>query len=142
MEQIWKLSLVLIRLPTLVRFAMFVRQNGLRIILSIALLCLVGSPAFAEQAAWRVGKMSGDVFISRAGVQKASLNSDASVQAGDGITTGRNGRVLLVRGDETILVAPNTTLAIPQSSRDGLSTTITQQSGSAAFNVEKRNVKH
>src|SRR5687767_2887218 len=120
---------------------MFVRQNGYRIFVSLALLLLPCS-AFADQTAWRVGKVSGDVWISNESAQKVSLNGDTQVKAGDGISTGRNGRVLLVRGEETILISPNTTIAIPESSADGQMTSITQRSGSAVFDVEKRNVQH
>ena len=58
------------------------------------------------------------------------------------IRTGRNGRVLLVRGEETILVAPNSVIGLPLEKKDGQSTTIVQQAGSILLEVEKRNVKH
>jgi len=101
-----------------------------------------GGLAQAQQSGWTVAKISGDVWISSGGVQKASLGGGSVVQAGDDLRTGRNGRVLLTRGEESILIAPNSALAIPQSTRDGLSTTITQRAGSALFEVEKRNVQH
>jgi ferric-dicitrate binding protein FerR (iron transport regulator) len=50
--------------------------------------------------------------------------------------------VLLVRGEETILVAPNSVIGLPTENKDGLSTTIVQQAGSILLEVEKRNVKH
>jgi hypothetical protein len=50
--------------------------------------------------------------------------------------------VLLVRGEETILVAPNSVIGLPLEKKDGLSTTIVQQAGSILLEVEKRNVKH
>jgi hypothetical protein len=58
------------------------------------------------------------------------------------IRTGRNGRVLLERGEETILVAPNSVIGLPLEKKDGQSTTIVQQAGSILLEVEKRNVKH
>src|SRR5204863_2995848 len=54
----------------------------------------------------------------------------------------RNGRVLLVRGEETILISPNSVVGLPAEKKDGLSTTIIQQAGSILLEVEKRNVKH
>lgn len=105
-------------------------------------IVLAGGLAQAQQSGWTVAKVSGDVWLSSGGVQKASLGRDSVVQAGDDVRTGRNGRVLLTRGEESILISPNTALSIPQSTRDGMSTTITQQAGSALFEVEKRNVQH
>ena len=64
------------------------------------------------------------------------------MKPGDTIRTGRNGRVLLVRGEETILVSPNSVIGLPTEKKDGLSTTILQQAGSILLEVEKRNVKH
>src|SRR6185436_6771770 len=60
---------------------------------------------------------------------------------GDSISTGPNGRVLLTRGAETILVSPNSSIGIPEKKGD-LSTTITQRAGTILLEVEKRNVKH
>jgi hypothetical protein len=64
------------------------------------------------------------------------------LKPGDTIRTGRSGRVLLKRGEETILLAPNTVIGLPAEQKEGLSTTILQQAGSILLDVEKRNVKH
>ena len=95
----------------------------------------------ADQTLWRVSKSSGDVWVSTSGVQQASLTNTAILKPGDSIRTGRNGRVLLVRGEETILVSPNSVIGLPQESEEK-STTIIQQAGSILLEVEKRNVKH
>jgi hypothetical protein len=50
--------------------------------------------------------------------------------------------VLLVRGEETILIAPNSVVGLPVEKKEGLSTTIIQKAGSILLEVEKRNVKH
>jgi hypothetical protein len=71
-----------------------------------------------------------------------SLTSDATLKPGDSIRTGQNGRVLLVRGEESILISPNSAVGIPREPKQGLSTTIIQQAGSILLEVEKRNVKH
>ena len=64
------------------------------------------------------------------------------LKPGDTIRTGRNGRVLLMRGEETIMIAPNSVVGLPAEKKEGLSTTIMQQAGSILLEVEKRNVKH
>ena len=101
------------------------------------------APALAEDAApWRVSKSSGDVWMTTSGVQEASLTSEATLKPGDSIRTGRSGRVLLTRGEETILISPNSVIALPEQQKDGLSTTIIEQAGSVLIQAEKRNVKH
>src|SRR5262245_14819068 len=93
-------------------------------------------------APWVVSKSSGEVWMTTSGVQQASLTSEAVLKPGDSIRTGRSGRVLLTRGEETILIAPNSVVALPDKPQDGLSTTIIEQAGSILIKAEKRNVKH
>ena len=67
-----------------------------------------GSQVVAEDAAaWRVSKSSGQVWMTTTGVQEASLTNESELKPGDTIRTGSNGRVLLVRGEASMLVAPN-----------------------------------
>ncbi len=47
-----------------------------------------------------------------------------------------------MRGEETILISPNSVVGLPTEKKDGLSTTIMQQAGSILLEVEKRNIKH
>ena len=95
-----------------------------------------------EGEAWSVSKSSGEVWMTATGAQQVSLGQQDVLKPGDTIRTGRNGRVLLVRGEETILVSPNSVVGLPTEKKDGLSTTIVQQAGSILLDVEKRNVKH
>lgn len=121
-------------------------RNAVRTICAPLLLVLfvvagAGAEALAEDTAWHVSKSSGDVWVSTSGVQPVSLTNDAVLNPGDSIRTGRNGRVLLVRGQERILISPNSIVGLPAQRNDG-STTITQQSGSIFIEVEKRNGQH
>jgi hypothetical protein len=75
-------------------------------------------------------------------VQPASLKQEDVLKPGDTVRTGRTGRVLLKRGDEMIMVSPNSVVGIPAQKTEGLSTTIVQKAGSILLDVEKRNVKH
>jgi hypothetical protein len=108
--------------------------------LALAVALFAGAPVRAEDAAalWQVSKASGEVWVATEGVQPASLGTAAALKPGDSIRTGRNGRVLLVRGQETILVAPNSAITIPAAQKDAGSTTILQQAGSIRLEVEKR----
>ncbi len=117
--------------------------SGMRGALATMLVLLAGSGAMAaDDGIWSVSKSSGEVWISTTGAQQASLKQEDTLKPGDTIRTGRNGRVLLVRGEETILIAPNSVIGVPTEKKDGLSTTILQQAGSILLEVEKKNVKH
>src|SRR2546429_9654702 len=88
---------------------------------AIFVLLGAGTRAMAEEdAPWRIGKSSGEVWITAPGVQQASLAPEAQLRSGDTIRTGATGRVLLTRGEETILVSPNSVVGIPSQSKPGL----------------------
>jgi hypothetical protein len=118
--------------------------HAIRFFCSLALLAsvqLLPGQATAQDNVWRVGKVSGEAWITGSGVQQASLGGAAELKPGDTIRTGRNGRVLLVRGAETMLVSANSQVVVPTTSGSGRSTLI-QQAGSVLLDVEKRNVQH
>src|SRR5471032_2316221 len=98
--------------------------------------------AHAQDATWHVAKSSGDVWVTTTGNQQVSLGSDTALAPGGNIRTGRNGRVLLIRGAERILISPNSEIGIPLDKKGELSTTVTQQAGTILLDVEKRNVPH
>jgi hypothetical protein len=119
------------------------RSGGFGRILAMALALGAASIAHAgDGEAWSVSKSSGEIWMTTTGTQTVSLSQQDVLKPGDTIRTGRNGRVLLVRGAETILVSPNSAIGLPTENKDGLSTTIVQQAGSILLEVEKRNVKH
>jgi hypothetical protein len=97
--------------------------------------------AQAQDNPWRVAKVSGEAWVSAGGVQQASVSPQGNLRPGDSVRTGRNGRVLLVRGAESILVSPNSAISLPEVGRPGMSSVI-QQAGSILLEVEKRNVQH
>src|SRR5215831_886539 len=118
-------------------------RMGMRHGLAIAAFLLTGSVALAaDDGVWSVSKSSGEVWVTTPGAAQVSLNQEGTLKPGDTIRTGRNGRVLLVRGEETILISPNSAVGLPAEKKEGLSTTIVQQAGSILLEVEKRNIKH
>jgi len=111
--------------------------------LAVGCMLAMAPVAFAaDDNVWTVSKSSGDVWLTGSGVQAASLKQEELLKPGDTVRTGRNGRVLLRRGEETMLISPNSVIGIPAEKTEGLSTTIVQQAGSILLEVEKRNIKH
>jgi hypothetical protein len=119
--------------------------RAIRILFAAGLLALLEAlsprPALAEDNIWQVSKVSGEAWIAGAGVQPVSLGQATTLKPGDTIRTGRNGRVLLVRGAESMLISANAQVAVPTTSGSGRST-ILQQAGSILLDVEKKNVQH
>lgn len=116
---------------------------GMRYAVMAALFLGTASGASAaDDGVWSVSKSSGEVWLATSGARQVSLKQEETLKPGDTIRTGRNGRVLLVRGEETILISPNSVVGLPAEKKEGLSTTIVQQAGSILLEVEKRNVKH
>ncbi|MBR0849627.1 FecR domain-containing protein [Bradyrhizobium diazoefficiens] len=117
--------------------------NRLRRVVFTALFLGTVSPLHGQEGGtWSVKKSSGDAWIASDGAQPAALSAEATLKPGDMVRTGRNGRVLLVRGEESILVSPNSVVGLPAEKKEGLATTIVQQAGSILLEVEKRNVQH
>ena len=111
------------------------------VLVAFALLAAPTASA-ADNDVWAVSRSSGEVWVTTQGAQQVALGSDNVLKAGDTISTGRNGRVLLSRGAETILIAPNSVVGLPAAAQDGMATTILQRAGSILLDVERRNVKH
>lgn len=111
-------------------------------VVAALILGTAGGASAADDGVWSVSKSSGEVWLGANGAQQVSLGQEGRLKPGDTIRTGRNGRVLLVRGEETILISPNSVVGLPAEKKEGLSTTIIQQAGSILLEVEKRNVKH
>ena len=116
---------------------------GMRGVLALAMALAGCSGALAaEGGVWSVSKSSGEVWLSTTGATPASLTQETTLKPGDTVRTGPNGRVLLMRGEESMLISPNSVIGLPTEQKDGMSTTILQQAGSILLDVEKRNVKH
>ena len=107
---------------------------------SLMLFCIWSSSAFAGE--WKVTKSSGEVWVVSQGAQPVSLDLNSEIRSGDSLRTGKSGRVLLTRGEETILVSPNTIISLPTSNKKQEKTHIMQHVGSILLHVKKRTVNH
>ena len=106
----------------------------------IAAAISIGPALAGDSDPWIVGKVLGDVRIDhKSGSEPA--RRDLTLVPSDTIRTGKNGRVVLTRGQESIMVSPSTTISLPDAARAGMSTII-QRSGSIILEVEKQNVQH
>lgn len=113
--------------------------TGLALAATLALSAPDG--AWAQDNVWRIAKVTGQAWLGGDGVATVALSQESVLKPGDSIRTGRNGRVLLVRGAETMMVSANSAISLPEAGRAGM-TTVIQQAGSILLDVEKRNVQH
>lgn len=105
--------------------------------LAVALLLAPTVAHAQERGAWRVVEINGTASVTRAGIAPVALTSSAELLGGEQIQTEASGRVVLRRGNDTVIIAPNSAIALP--ARDtGLVTRILQSFGTVMVNVEKR----
>ena len=116
-------------------------QNGLAYA-AIALAMVVFSNTGHAESAWQVESSSGDVWIAQEGATPVSLGSKQALASGTMLTTGATGRVIIRRGEEAIVVAPNTSIQLAPQSKQGLATTIIQSIGTILLSVDKKDHQH
>ena len=110
-----------------------------------AILLLFATPAMAKDGAsesWIVTQRSGEVQVIRSGLQPASLAVRAALSPGDLIATGSNGRAMLTRGDDYIVVAPGSRLQIPKEEQARGFTRLIQQIGTMLYKVRHTGEPH
>lgn len=98
------------------------------------------SGAFAADT-WRATKVAGEVRVEIAGAQAVPLTLEMAIGGEASIETAASGSATLERGEERIVVAPNSRLRLPAPSADGF-TRIIEEFGSLFFQVGKRNAPH
>jgi hypothetical protein len=111
--------------------------------------------ALADEAdQWRVAAISGRPYVSNTGIVPVSRSPEEVAEEADALKIGDvlqpgmwvvtpdNARALLVRGNETIIVAPGSRMGLPVVAQDGLSTTILHSLGSLLLSVDRKTNPH
>lgn len=108
-----------------------------------AILILLASPAMAKDvSAWTVTQKSGDVQVLKRGLQPASVQIRTALSPGDIVATGANGRAVLTRGDDYVVVAPGSRLLLPHEEKKTGFTRLIQQVGTMLYKVRHTGVPH
>ena len=109
-----------------------------------AVFVLFASPAMAKDAvlAWTVAQKSGDVRVVRSGKQPASVNLRSTLSPGDIVTTGADGRAMLTKGEDYVVVAPGSRLVLPKEQQMSGFTRLIQQLGTMLYKVKHTGVPH
>jgi hypothetical protein len=99
-----------------------------------------GGPAAAQSTGgdgWRVVSLSGDVALRRNGATPVAFGNDDALRPGDTLQTGPGGRLVLRRGEDTVVVAPNSSVTLPATS-PGTLTSLIQSLGTLLVKVDRR----
>jgi FecR protein len=109
-----------------------------------AILVLIATPAMAKAgpAGWTVMQKSGDVRVLRNGLQPASVRVRDALSPGDVVATGANGRAMLTRGEDYVVVAPGSRLLLPKDQQQNGFTRLIQQVGTMLYKVKHTGVPH
>ena len=105
-----------------------------------AILVSIGA-SVAETGDWQVVETSGIVRTSQtmAGIQPVSTGN--MLGAGSVLSTGVDGHAVLVRGEQQIVVGPNSRMSLPATQESGM-TKIVQDLGTLLFKVDKKEKQH
>ncbi|NVK33712.1 MAG: FecR domain-containing protein [Rhodobacteraceae bacterium] len=97
------------------------------------------SQAFAAQ--WVLSRVSGKVYLVAADVEAMRAKRGMVLNPGFTIVT-HSGRALVSRGEETISVGPNTSVALSKYRSNESKTTLLQRAGTVVVDVAKRSRPH
>jgi hypothetical protein len=114
---------------------------------AIAFMAVMFTAAFAadsraDEGPWKVSEMAGAVRVMPVGGRAVALKSGDFVSTGDEIETGADSRLVLVRGEATITVAPDSRMSLPEAPSVGLTTTIVQELGTLLLKVNRKPRQH
>ena len=110
-----------------------------RLLLGIATLVAVAGFSDAAFADWTVVRATGTTWIVAPDSTARTPLAGEIVPDAWMVATGPDGRVLLMRGTETITISPSTQLVLTEH---GQSTQVFQPTGTAEFDVEVRTFRH
>lgn len=104
-------------------------------------ILLMSTAAQAAPPAWKVSEVSGKVQLSENGRSRAAVRG-ALLSSGAMITTAPGARAVIVRGEEFVVISPNTRLRVPQAAEaDGIMQII-EDFGTALFKIKKKSTPH
>jgi hypothetical protein len=90
---------------------------------------------------WRVIDTAGAVRFGGPGVMPVALTRDQELPADSWVETSVGGRVILLRGQETVIVEPNSRIQLPGGEVNG-NTQVLQTLGTAIYKIGKQQKPH
>ncbi|MFN9541923.1 MAG: hypothetical protein ACK59B_01885, partial [Alphaproteobacteria bacterium] len=72
-----------------------------------------GLPAVAGVPGWKLQQAVGEVIVGGEGLKPVAVRRDDVVPLNGWVQTGKNGRAVLVRAGDTVVVAPGSRVSLP-----------------------------
>jgi hypothetical protein len=120
-----------------------------KVILSFSVLfsAFFTQASFASDAVWTVAEISGDVEVIRGKMHKINYSNSVIIigdklLSGDALRTGKNSRIILIRGSQSIIVSPQSVMKLPEKQNNSRFTRIIQSLGTLLFSVDKKEMQH
>lgn len=112
-----------------------------RWVFAAALVLMAAFPSQAQAGdGWRVVDTAGVVRVGGPGLMPVALTRDQELPNDAWIETG-SGRAVLVRGQESVIVEPNSRVQLPGAPVNG-NTQVLQSMGSAIYKIGKQKLPH
>ena len=112
-----------------------------RALTAATLSLLASTPAWAATPGWSVSERSGSVTILRGGISHIAV-LDGAVASNDVVATGPNGRAVLVRGEEFLVVAPNSRLRVADPAQTSGFVQIIEEAGNVIYRIKRMTMQH
>jgi hypothetical protein len=107
---------------------------------------VITAPALAANATWNakaewiVGERSGSVTVQHNGVGEIAMR-EAVVEAGDVVTTGATGTAVLMRGEEFVILAPNSRVRIADASESDAMVQVVAEAGNTVYRLKRKTLQ-
>lgn len=114
---------------------------------AMAVTAVLPASAAATDDSWQVSKASGEIWLvdpeggGAAAPVEHALGNSKSIAPGQSIRTGKDGRILLVWGENSMFVQPSSLVTAPAITPDG-KTNMIQRAGEVIFKVERKQTPH
>lgn len=112
------------------------------ILLLLASLLVFSSGSLAWSNDWIVQRVSGKVYLVAPGVQAFRAKPGMRVEPGYTVATKARSKALIMRGEESIFVGPDTRFALSKYRSTSINTTLLQASGHLQIDVQRRAQPH
>ncbi|MXN65607.1 hypothetical protein GR183_11900 [Stappia sp. GBMRC 2046] len=116
--------------------------RSIAFIMCLLTVLTAGASTGAMAAEWVIKKATGRVFLVSPEVAAFRAKRGMVLEPGFTLATQGNGRAILARGDERILVGPDTAFALSKYQSTDTKTTLLQRNGEISVDVETRGVPH
>ena len=106
-----------------------------------SLLLITASSLEAAPPQWTMSEIKGEVWVVGSDGNKAAARGQA-VPSGMTIATGKAGRAVLVRGEEYLIVSPNSRFRVTGSENQSTVSQIFEEAGNLLFKIKKMATPH